>query len=104
MGDEGYVKAYLNEKKMLKTDVHRLDKKNRYIMYIMLNVAMRHTGMGLKVSMRRIQTGWPGYKKLGTYLMFLFARLPDHEVSCHYPHDDGHASLWCSNGIRYGIQ
>lgn len=96
--------AYLNEKKMLKTDVHRLDKKNRYIMYIMLNVAMRHTGMGLKVSMRRIQTGWPGYKKLGTYLMFLFARLPDHEVSCHYPHDDGHASLWCSNGIRYGIQ
>jgi hypothetical protein len=56
--------AYLNEQKMLKTDVNRLDKKNRYIMYIMLNVAQQHTGMGLKVSMRRIQIWFPGCGKL----------------------------------------
>ena len=41
--------AYLNEKKMLVKDVKRLQRKNRFIMYIIKNVAKRYEGMGLKV-------------------------------------------------------
>jgi hypothetical protein len=40
--------AYLCEKKMRKSDVKRLAKKHRYIMYIIRNVAKRKEGMGLK--------------------------------------------------------
>lgn len=41
--------SYLNEKQMRESDVKRLATKNRFIMYIMKNVAKRHEGMGLKV-------------------------------------------------------
>ncbi len=41
--------AYLCEKRMKRTHVTRLAKKHRYIMYIMLNVAKRSEGMGLKL-------------------------------------------------------
>lgn len=41
--------SYLNEPRMLKKDVVRLEKKHRYLMYIMRKVAQRHKGMGLKL-------------------------------------------------------
>ena len=41
--------AYLCEKRMKRSHVTRLAKKHRYIMYIMLNVAKRSEGMGLKL-------------------------------------------------------
>lgn len=41
--------AYLCEETMSKAMVKRLVKKNRFIMYIMRNVAVRTTGMGLKL-------------------------------------------------------
>jgi hypothetical protein len=41
--------AYLCEPKMKKQDVMRLEKKHRFIMYIIRNVAKRAEGMGLKV-------------------------------------------------------
>ena len=41
--------AYLGEKKMKRSHVRRLEKKHRFIMYIMKQVADRSSGMGLKV-------------------------------------------------------
>ncbi len=41
--------AYLCESKMLRAHVKRLGKKHRFIMCIMRNVAVRTTGMGLKI-------------------------------------------------------
>jgi hypothetical protein len=41
--------AYLCEPQMLRAHVKRLGKKHRFIMYIMRNVAVRTTGMGLKI-------------------------------------------------------
>jgi hypothetical protein len=41
--------AYLCEEKMTRSIVKRLAKKHRFIMYIMRNVAVRTTGMGLKI-------------------------------------------------------
>jgi hypothetical protein len=41
--------AYLCEPRMLKRHVKRLEKKHRFIMYIMKKVANRTTGMGLKI-------------------------------------------------------
>lgn len=41
--------AYLGEKKMKRSHVRRLEKKHRFIMYIMKPVADRSSGMGLKV-------------------------------------------------------
>ena len=41
--------AYLCEKRMKRSHVTRLAKKHRYIMYIMLSVAKRSEGMGLKL-------------------------------------------------------
>ena len=41
--------AYLNQDKMKRSDVMRLGKKQRYIMYIMACVAKRTKGMGLKI-------------------------------------------------------
>ena len=41
--------AYLNLKKMLKSDVKRLKTKMKYLMYLLRNVAKRYEGMGLKI-------------------------------------------------------
>jgi hypothetical protein len=41
--------AYLCESVMSRAHVKRLGKKHRFIMYIMRNVAVRTTGMGLKI-------------------------------------------------------
>lgn len=41
--------SYLNEPRMQVKDVKRLEKKHRYIMYIMRKVAQRTKGMGLKL-------------------------------------------------------
>ena len=41
--------AYLNEPRMYVKHVKRLEKKHRYIMYIMQKVAQRNAGMGLKL-------------------------------------------------------
>ena len=41
--------SYLNEPRMEKKDVVRLEKKHRYIMYLMRKVAQRTKGMGLKL-------------------------------------------------------
>ena len=41
--------AYLCQPRMKKRHVKRLDRKNRYIMYIFLQVANRYQGMGLNV-------------------------------------------------------
>ena len=41
--------SYLNEPLMYKKHVKRLEKKHRFIMYLMRKVAMRQTGMGLKL-------------------------------------------------------
>ena len=41
--------AFLCEPKMRVSDVKRLDKKNRFIMYLFRKVARRSTGMGLKI-------------------------------------------------------
>lgn len=41
--------AFLCEKEMKRSDVKRLAKKHRFIMYIMRSVAKRSSGMGLKV-------------------------------------------------------
>ena len=42
--------SYLNEPVMLKKHVKRLEKKHRFIMYIMRKVARRSKGMGLKLA------------------------------------------------------
>ena len=41
--------AYLKQDQMQKIHVHRMQKKNRYILYLMKNVAKRSEGMGLKI-------------------------------------------------------
>jgi len=41
--------AYLCEDQMKVTHVKRLDRKMRYLMYLMTNVADRKKGMGLKL-------------------------------------------------------
>jgi len=41
--------AWLNSPKMLKSDVQRAKTKHRYIIYLMRKVALRKTGMGLKL-------------------------------------------------------
>jgi hypothetical protein len=41
--------AYLCEPRMLKRHVKKLERKHRFIMYIMKKVANRRTGMGLKI-------------------------------------------------------
>jgi hypothetical protein len=41
--------AYLNEKEMMKVHLHRLKRKNRYIMWLMRKIATRTKGMGLKL-------------------------------------------------------
>ena len=41
--------AYLKQDEMKKIHVHRLQKKHRYILYLMKNVARRSEGMGLKI-------------------------------------------------------
>ena len=42
--------SYLNEPRMDLKTVKRLDKKHRYIMYLMRKVAQRNKGMGLKLT------------------------------------------------------
>ncbi len=41
--------AFLKQDEMQKNHVHRLQKKNRYVLYLMKNVARRTEGMGLKI-------------------------------------------------------
>ena len=41
--------SYLNEPRVYKKHVRRLEKKHRYLMYIMRKVAQRKKGMGLKL-------------------------------------------------------
>jgi len=41
--------AWLNSNKMMKSDVQKAKTKHWYIMYLMRKVAVRQTGMGLKL-------------------------------------------------------
>jgi len=41
--------AYLNEPRMLRKHVKRMDKKHRFLMYVIKQVARRTKGMGLKI-------------------------------------------------------
>ena len=41
---------YLNEPQMERKHVIRLEKKHRYIMYLMRKIAQRNKGMGLKLA------------------------------------------------------
>ena len=63
--------SYLNEPKMAVKHVKRLEKKHRYIMYVMRKVAQRNKGMGLKLmKFHTILHIWEDIMQFGVPLEF----------------------------------
>ena len=60
--------TFLCKTKMKRSLVKKLDRKHRFIMCMILNVAKRTEGMGFKA----------------------------HEIPCHSSHGEGHAFVWCA--------
>ena len=74
--------SYLNEPRMYMKHVKRLEKKHRYIMYIMRRVAQREAGMGLKlVKFHMILHIWEDIIQFGVPLEFDTAANEQHHKS-----------------------